>query len=337
MGQETMPEVASAGERERAIAGGYVIGVDIGGTNLRVALADDAGIVVGKWSSSTIGASAPDAVVHRIREGVDELLEQASLPRESIVAMAAGAPGVTDADRGIVIATSYLMGWRDVRLRELLEDEFGVPVSIENDVNLAAHGEASSGAARGTSDFVFLAVGTGVGAGIVINGQVYRGSIWTAGEIGYMLVPGTPEEPVERGKPGALESLAGGDGIRSQWRRRWSSYRTVLPKEATATEIFDHAVEGNAGAQEVLQLAARTLAYAIYNMSLILNCPLFVLGGTVGLHPALGEAVQRVFDELGARVQPKLIRSALGGDAQLTGAIYLAIDTAKKRPMISVR
>jgi glucokinase len=313
----------------------YVIGADIGGTNLRLALADGAGTILGRWSTSTAGAHDAATVVRLMREGVNTLMREASLPHESLAAIAAGAPGVTDTDKGVVIATSYLMGWRDVPLREMLEAEFGVPASVDNDVNLAAVGEHRAGVAQGANDFVFLAIGTGLGAGIVLNGDVHRGSIWTAGEIGYMLVPGTSELPIERGKPGALEAIVGGEGIKSIWKSRWPSNLTSLPIEATPTQIFDHALEGNALAQQILQLAARTLAYAIYNISLILNSPLFVLGGSVGVHPALGDATRLVLSERRARIQTTLLPSALGTDAQLMGAIFLALQTAAREQPLS--
>jgi glucokinase len=252
---------------------------------------------------------------------------------KELSAIAAGAPGITNVDQGIVIATSYLMGWRDVPLRQMLEIEFGVPAFVDNDVNLAAIGEQRAGSAQGASAFVFLAIGTGIGAGIVLNSEVHHGSIWTAGEIGYMLVPGVLDAPVERGKPGALEAVVGGEGIKQQWQSRWSRNATTLPRDATATQIFDHALEANSVAQEVLRLAARTLAYAIYNTSLILNPPLFVLGGSVGIHPALGDATRHVLQELGARVQPRLICSALGTDAQLIGAIFMALRAANRKDL----
>ena len=308
-----------------------VIGADIGGSNLRLALADGTGAIRGRWSAATTSSRDARAVVGLMREGVNTLLNELSLPHDSLCAIAAGAPGITNADTGVVIATSYLMGWRDVPLRELLESEFGVPATIDNDVNLAAIGEHRAGVAQGTDDFVFLAIGTGIGAGIVLNGQVHRGSIWTAGEIGYMLVPGTSEAPVERGRPGALEGIVGGEGIKAQWQSRWSEKLTSLSLDAAPTQIFDHALGGNPLAQEVLQLAARTLAYAIYNTSLILNPPLFVLGGGVGIHPALGDATRPILDELRARVQPKLLPSSLGADAQLIGAVSVALETASKR------
>jgi glucokinase len=309
----------------------YVVGADIGGTSLRLALADGRGRILGRWSTSTAGARDAATVVRLMRSGVDALLHEASLPPESLNAIAAGAPGVTDVDKGVVIATSYLMGWRDVPFREMLEAEFGVPASVDNDVNLAAIGELRAGVAEGAIDFVFLALGTGLGAGIVLNGEVHRGSIWTAGEIGYMLVPGTNEAPAESDEPGALEAVVGGEGIKSLWKSRWNKDLTCLPIDASPTRIFDHALEGNALAQQVLETAARTLAYAIYNISLILNSPLFVLGGSVGVHPALGDATRTVLQQRRAQVQPLLIPSGLGTDAQLIGAVFLALETATRK------
>jgi glucokinase len=307
---------------------GYVIGADIGGSNLRLALADTSGTILAKWSVETVGIKDPNLIVSLICQGVDAMLQQASVPRASLRAIAAGAPGVTDVDRGVVIATSYLMGWRDVPLRALLESALGIPAFVDNDVNLAAVGESYAGAAKETRDFVFLAIGTGLGAGIMLNGQLFRGHGWIAGEIGYLLIPGASEQPVERGKPGALEAIIGGEGIKAQWELLWSESATSLPKSATATEIFDHALEHNPLAQQILHNAARALAYAIYNISLILNCPLFVLGGGVGLHPALRDATAKIVAERSARVQPKLVVSPLGSEAQLIGAICMALQTA---------
>jgi glucokinase len=310
---------------------GCVIGVDLGGTNLRLALTDMTGSILGRWSDVTVGVTDPDAIVSLICTGVERMLLQAAIPRTSIRAIAAGAPGITDATSGVVIATSYLMGWRNVPLRGLLESRLGIPAAVDNDVNVAAIGEHWIGASKQVGDFVFVAIGSGVGAGIMLNGRLYHGSGWTAGEIGYMLVPGTSEEPVALGKPGALEGLVGGEGIKTQWHSLWSEDRTPLPKDLTATQIFDHARTGDPLAQRILQQSARTLAYAIYDISLMLNCPLFVLGGGVGMHPALCDTTRIVLEERGQRARPRLVLSTLGEDAQLTGAIRLALDTAYLR------
>src|SRR5580658_2349555 len=219
----------------------YVVGIDIGATNLRLALADMTGAIVAKWGSSTVGVRGAEAVVELIRKGVENLLQQVSAPQHSLKAVAAGAPGITDVDAGIVIATSYLMGWRNVPLRMLLEQALHAPAMVDNDVNLAAIGESWVGAAKGISDFVFLAIGTGVGSSIVLNGMPFRGATWAAGEIGYMLVPDTSDDAVNHGEPGALESLIGGEGIKAQWQKLWHAEHTSLPDDLTATEIFDHA------------------------------------------------------------------------------------------------
>ena len=314
---------------------GYVVGADIGGTSLRLALAGMDGKVLAKWKVSTAGIRDPDVVVGLIHEGVEDLLRENGITRDSLRAIAAGAPGVTDVEEGVVIATSYLMGWRDVPLRALLEARLGVPAAVENDVNTAAIAEHQIGAGQGIRDFVFIAVGTGIGAGIVLNGKLFHGMNWSAGEIGYMLVPGVSVKPVERGEPGALESVVGGEGIRAQWEKLWRADLTPLSRELVATEIFDHAADGDSLAQTVLNKSAQTLGYAIYNLAVALNCPLFVLGGSVGMHPALWNATQKVLAERDKRVQPTVVRSTLGPDAQVNGAIWLAIEAANSRVLSS--
>lgn len=307
----------------------YVAGVDIGATNLRVALADITGTVLGKWTASTSASRDPEIVVNLICEGLDQLLLEQGSCRESLLAIGAGAPGVTDVDRGVVIATSYLLGWTEVPLRNLLEAALEVPAVVDNDVNMAALGEACAGIAQGVSNFVFLAVGTGVGAGIVINRQLFRGDTWTAGEVGYLLVPGTSVAPVAIDQPGALESIVGGEGIREQWRSRCGAALTSEQADLNATQIFDLALLGDPLAQEVLDLASRTLAYAVCNIAMLLDCRLLVLGGSVGLHPALAQATRAHLAERGAQFQVELKISSLGSEAQILGAIFQAIEIAK--------
>jgi len=316
----------------------FVLGADIGGMNLRVALADSSGQILANQRASIAGVRDPLQVVATIRQIASALLAELSVQPSALRAIGVGAPGVTDADGGIVIATSYLMGWRDVPLRAYLEDAFGIPAAIDNDVNLAALGESRAGAAQSAGDFVFLAIGTGIGAGIVLQRRIHRGSAWRAGEIGYLLVPGVSEDPVDDGDPGPFEAQAGGEGIRRQWLSRWNPERTPLPRDLTATEVFDHARAGDALACEVLHGAARVLSYAIYNLALVLDCPLFVLGGSVGLHPALGEEVRRLLSQRDNRAQPRIVPSALGDHAQLTGAVHLALERASlKEPAAGSR
>ena len=310
---------------------GHVVGIDIGGSNLRLALADLNGRMIAKWSTTTKRTSSPEMVIERIRTGVHDLLEQAGIRRRSLLAAAAGAPGVTNRDAGIVFATSYLKGWRDVPFGRLLSAALQVPTAIENDVRLAAIGEHSEGAARGIPDFVFLAIGTGIGAGIFVNGRLLHGPDWVAGEVGYLLVPGVPHAPASRGSPGALESAIGGEGIRQRWLRFQKSRNNGQAYDLSATGIFYQALTGDRRSRAILEGTARILAYAIYNISTILNSSLFVLGGGVGTNGPLLAETRRILVRYTQPSQPKLVASALGPEAQLVGAIRLALDVAEAR------
>jgi glucokinase len=302
--------------------------VDIGGTNLRVALADLHGNVLGRWKTSTEATSSPDMVIAQIEEGIDYLLRQSSTSHRSLLSFAAGAPGVTDAQAGVVLATSYLKGWKDVPLGKLLASALGVPAAVENDVRMAALGEHWMGAARGVDDFVFLAIGTGIAAGIFANGKLIHGTNSTAGEVGYMHVPHAAEEPAGPGEPGALESIIGGAGIRGQWSNLCGN--DTNPQNVSATEIFARAIDGDPLAKRVLDHSAQLLAYAVYNISLVLNSALFVLGGGIGVSIPLCDATNRILERYNEPSRPKLVISSLGTDAQLTGAIRLALATAKQ-------
>lgn len=305
---------------------GIVAGVDIGGSNLRVALADLQGNIFARWNTSTKETSSPDVVIAQIEQGIDRLLSQASYSRRSLLAVATGAPGVTDSRAGVVLATSFLRGWKDVPLQKLLESALGVPAAIENDVRMAALGEHWMGAACGVDDFVFLAIGTGIAAGIFANGKLIHGRNWTAGEVGYMHVPLAPEEPANPGQPGALESILGGDGIRQKWSS--ACINDAELRSISATEIFVRASNGDPLATKVLEQSAQLLAYSIYNISLVLDSSLFVLGGGIGVSIPLRDATQRILERYNEPSRPQLIISKLGTDAQLMGAIQLALTTA---------
>ncbi|MGO9084883.1 MAG: ROK family protein [Candidatus Sulfotelmatobacter sp.] len=302
--------------------------MDIGGSNLRVALADLHGNVLRRWNTSTKATSSPDMVIAQIEQGIDRLLRQSSSSHRSLLSVAVGAPGATDPKAGVVLATSYLKGWKDVPLRQMLESTLGVPAAVENDVRMAALGEHWRGVARGVDDFVFLAIGTGIAAGVFANGKLIHGSQGTAGEVGYMHVPHAAEEPARSGEPGSLESIIGGAGIRRQWSN--ACVDNTNPQNLTATEIFARASDGDPLAKGVLDQSAQLLAYAVYNISLVLNSALFILGGGIGVSIPLCDATKRILERYNTPSRPKIVISSLGTDAQLIGAIRLALTTAKR-------
>jgi len=323
-----------AGSRTVSKETELVVAVDIGGTNLRLALADLQGNVLGRWNASTNATFSPNHVVRQIEQGIASMLRQCNSSRRSISSLAAGVPGVTNPRSGVVLATSYLKGWKNVPFQHLLESALGVPAALENDVRMAAIGEHWKGEARGVQDFIFLAIGTGIAAGIFANGKLVHGVNFAAGEVGYMYVPGGTEEPASPGEPGSLEGAIGGDGVRQQWAKVCPA--DALPENLPATEIFARATAGDPPAKNVLDRSAQLLAYAVYNISLVLNSSLFVLGGGIGVSEPLRAATERILTRYSEPSAPRLVISSLGTDAQIMGAIRLAITTANAHRKRSV-
>jgi glucokinase len=310
---------------------GYVIGTDIGRSVLRVALADLSGVLVGRWVGETDARNTPAQVTKLVMAGVRELQTRHAIPDEKILALAASVPGITDPRSGVVVSIpNFSRLWDSAPLREILEERSGFAAAVENDVNLGALGENWCGTARNVKDFVFLSIGTGVGAGIFVDGHLYHGSEWTAGEIAYLYVPGTEETPVALRRRGPLESVIGSKGIERFWKTlcRPRTGRTPgLRPSLDAVEILGLADKGIPEAREVLNQTARILADAITNVCVILNCSLVVLGGRIGTQPGLFEATRRIV-ERNEFSRPRLAVSSLGREAQLYGAVWLALNIA---------
>jgi glucokinase len=266
-------------------------------------------------------------VTDLIASGITHLSRQQKVPLKRILQIGAGAPGATDAAAGRVLSAPNLTGWSDVPFRDLIEGKTGIAATVENDVNLGALGEGWCGAAKNVADFIFLAIGTGIGAGVVLNRTLHHGANWSAGEVGYMLLPGLPDEPPRTDQPGSLESAIGGASI----ERAWAATRGVGQSGTLrATDIFDLAAAGDRRARELLHRAAEQLAMAITNLSLVLDLSLVVLSGGVGGHPSLLEAIQKK-SERNQFARPRLVTSNLGGEAQLYGAVWLALQAAEAR------
>lgn len=303
----------------------YVVGVDVGGSTLRIALADLNGKIVARWERALGTHRTPKAVADLVASAIQDVREEAHISAKKIIELAAGAPGITDVRAGRVLSAPNLTNWHDVPLREMLEERTGLSTTVENDVNLAALGENWCGVARNVRTFVFLAVGTGVGAGIVVNGQLHHGANWSAGEVGYLMLPGLPAEPLSIDRLGALESSIGGRSIENAWHAKSGGKNGG--RGIKASEIFATAAEGNRVARELLLSAAEHLATAITNMSLVLDMSLVVLGGGVSGEPLLHATMECLARNEFAR--PKVVLSSLGRDAQLHGAVRLALLAAE--------
>lgn len=310
---------------------GFVAGADVGGTRLRMVLADLNGKPVAHWATHLNDKQkTPRAIVALMQTGIREMARQAGVPPR-VLHLTVGAPGITDVDHGVVLAAPNLQGWTDFPLRALVEREIKVACTVENDVNLAALGEHAQGEAQGVDNFIFIALGTGVGAGIFLRGALYQGANWSAGEIGYLPVQGMPREPVRLYETGQLERTIGGAGVEAMWQKalrrdRRSSNQALM--QLHAPQVFDLADEGHPLAIEVTTATARILADAIGTLSLLYNPHVVVLGGGVGAHRVLCSATAAFLRE-NEFAQPMLRASSLGTEAQLSGAVSLSLSAAE--------
>lgn len=311
---------------------GYVAGADIGGTRLRMILADLNGRVVAQWATQfTDKQRTPKAVCALIHDGLKIMCQEESTSIRKVMHITAGAPGITNVNAGVVVSAPNLKEWTGVPLREMIERELGISAMVENDTNLAAVGEYWRGSATGVDDFVFMALGTGVGAGIFLHGRLHHGAKWSAGEIGYAAVLGQPREALQVYSPGQLERSIGGHGIEAEWRRLLARERrtdTGALEKLRATEIFDLAVDGDRLACQVVHYTAQILVDCITGLSLVLDPGVVILGGGVGSHPELC----RVTEKLLARnefAKPQVRSSSLGTQAQLHGAISLSLSATE--------
>ncbi len=307
---------------------GYVAGVDIGGTRLRMVLADLNGKLITQWSTQfTDKQRTPKSVCALIHDGLKVMCQEGSTSLKKVLYLTAGAPGITNVDSGIVLSAPNLKDWGDVPLRAMLEKETGIPTTVENDTNLAAVGEHWRGSAEGVGNFIFIAMGTGVGAGIFLQSRLHHGADWSAGEIGYMGINGNTREPMRVRSTGQLERAVGGEGIEREWQRLLTRDRKANDAslmKLRPTEIFDLAAEGDRLACEVVQYTAWILAHCISDLALVLDPEVVILGGGVGAHAELCKATKKIL-ERNEFARPSIRSSSLGTQAQLYGAIFLSL------------
>jgi glucokinase len=305
---------------------GYVAGIDISDGRIRLSIANLTGEVIGESEGEIGEKSWPMAVVERMVCLLTSLRESLRIPAKRLLAVGVAAPGITDVDAGIVVSVPTMQGWENVPLGRLLAERLHSQVIVENDVNVAALGEHSYGMAQGEPNFAFVHIGRGVGAGLIVNGQIHHGPEWTAGEIGYLPVPGCSVQAVRKSQMGALESAIGSAGIERQWRERVAA-DSGPGASACALQILDLAREGHPVARGILDNVSECVATVCSYLSLILNCSLIVFGGELGMHPALLQAVSvRLEDHDFAR--PRLAVTQLGAKAENRGALRVALQSA---------
>jgi glucokinase len=265
--------------------------------------------------------TTPDAICILIGEEVRRLLRKHRKKREQLLAVVVGVPAITNVDEGMVLSISTLENWRSVPLRAKLSKIVDCLVIVENDTNLAAQGERYCGAAQAEETFILIHIGPNVGAGIVLGGQIYHGSQWSAGEIGYLRLPNTSRRRPTLHEFGELETVLTSAGILESWNEG----KKNASGEMDALAVLNLAQGGDARAEKIVQHRAGIVADIVVNLSLILNPGLILLEGEVGGHPTLISAVQKQLQESEFAVT-KIGAGKLGNTSVLWGGIAIALE-----------
>lgn len=283
-----------------------LIAIDIGGTKTALMVADSSThepLALARFRTDT--EASPEAFAQRLKHHVDELMTREGLAKRRIRAVGAAVPGQVD-HIGTILCAGKL-GWNDAPFRDSLQQQFGAPAFVEQDANSAALGERWKGHATRCNDFVFLALGTGVGAGLWLGGRLHRGFHHAAGEVGLMML-GRKSPQVPPGEK-SLEKHVGSPAIKE---------RAGAPPDVPAKEILE-----DPDSAKVAERVADEVAAAVINICTVVDPELVVLGGGTATDALLTRVRYRVEQEL--QWKPELLRSALGEEAQLYGALWGAL------------
>ncbi|MFI5913318.1 ROK family protein [Dactylosporangium sp. NPDC051541] len=308
---------------------GWVLAVDVGRSYVRVGLADLVGTIVARKDEPSRGTRARDLLAQLTRLA-EELAGRAGITRDDITLAVFGTPGIHDKATGALHLAPNLPGWDRRGSVERLAGIAGSTYVVENDVDLAAVGEATYGLGRGVRHFVYVSIGTGTGMGIIIDGRLYRGFRGAAGEIGYLPIgEGDPllEAPAARPR-GMFESVASADGIVGVAQRLGRS------DARTAKDVFDAARAGDETARLAVSREVDHVSHALAGITAVLDPELVVLGGGVGSQLGdlfTGPLTDRLRTLVALR-PPRIEVSTLGADAVLLGA--LAIGLAEARTLV---
>jgi glucokinase len=284
-------------------------GIDLGGTQVRVALARSDGNVIASVKTKTPLLGTPKAMVDWAAAEIDR-----HRGREKVRSITIAAPGPIDIKRGILVNPPNLPGWRNVPLAAMLAKATGAKVHLANDADMAGLGEFHHGAGRGTRNMVYITWSTGVGGGLIIDGKLHRGAHATAGEVGHMIID--PSGPLDTcGQRGCLEAFIGGANLARETGK-------------TARELFETAAQGNKHALMVVERAARYMGMALISLTNIIDPEMFVIGGGISkswalVEPTIVETLHSSPFIKPAR-RPRVRRARLGDRAGQIGAVEWA-------------
>jgi glucokinase len=315
-----------------------LLGVDLGGTQIRAALADENGVMQTRVATLTLADEGPPAVIERICAQIALAMEG-----QQITAIGLGAPGPTDPYEGVVLVAPNLPGWHNIPLRQILGQRFGVPVFIGNDANLAGLAEYRYGAGQKSSHMIYITVSTGIGGGVISGKRLLLGRQGLAAEIGHVTIDYTGEQEGKY-EVGTLEGLASGPNLARRVRRELlAGAASILNEwvngdiEAITPQLIQQAAsQGDIFALDQFARNGRYLGVGITNLLHTFNPQRIVIGGSVWLH-ASEYMVETMWETIRKRSQSpgywrdlEIVTAELGDDVGLLGAIALAEDEMER-------
>jgi glucokinase len=309
----------------------YAIGVDLGGTNIKLGIVSEKGKIIKKTTVGSKAEDGPESVIKQIIFGINILLHKNKI---KINGIGIGAPGIVSIKNGTVEDPPNFPGWKKVNLGTVIKKEFNTKVLVENDANAAALGEKTFGAGKNTDTFVMITLGTGVGGGIIYNGKLFRGEHGGAGEVGHVTIDYKGEK-CNCGSYGCIETYAGNAYLIRRVKEELNNYPDSMvwdlisknPDNLTPKIIDTAALQGDRFARLVIQDLGFYLGAALSSVSNLLNISTFIIGGGVAgfgkpLFNTIKETmVQRVLTPL--RPGIKVIPAKLRNDAGIKGASSL--------------
>ncbi len=319
---------------------GRVLGIDIGSTHVTIVLANYLAQVLDETNAPMDVTLGPDFCLNRLMTIIQTWLPGTNTSLDQITAAAVGVPGPVVSDTGVVGAPPIMPGWDKFPIRDWLEERLGCPVSLGNDAEFGALGEWAFGAGRGEKNLVYIKVGTGVGAGIMLDGQIYRGTTGSAGEIGHI----TLEEngPLcSCGNSGCLEALAGGRSLAQRalegvQKGRRTMLSEIFPSDSiTAQDVIASARRGDLFSQQLIIESGYHLGTAIAGLVNLINPEIIVVGGGVAqLGDLLLDPIRKTVKERSLLVSWQAVRisaAVLGRRSSAMGAVAQALSMSLHR------
>lgn len=312
---------------------GCVIGIDLGATHMGLLIADLAARILEETDLPCDIQQGPEICLQEADRQVRLLLSRANLAFQDVLAIGMGVPGPIVSEAGMVVSPPIMPGWDGYPIRDTLEKRWGCPVAVGNDAELGALGEWAAGAGRGERNLAYIKVGTGIGAGLLIDGQIYRGVTGSAGEIGHLTIDENGPQ-CACGNYGCLEAIAGGRAIAAQAQEavhqgRRTQLSTIQPvDEITAREVAAAARKGDLIAQQILAQAGSHIGIAIAGLVNLFNPGMVIIGGGVAqtgdiLLEPMRQTVQRRSLPASTRAV-RITTSMLGRRSSSMGAVIQA-------------